>query len=355
MNQTNTIQTDTLQETVSQADIQQADIPQAEDLQKHAPELENYSICTFRIPEEGGRVLWEITNSCNYSCGYCVFSAANGKVPGELTTKETFEVLDGLKKRNFTHIKFTGGEPFIRKDFLDILKRSSELEFIVDVSTNASLITKEKAEQLSKLDLQMVHVSLDGYDQESHEAVRGPKTYSKTIRGIEHLVNNNLYVRLGTVIHKDNQDHLEEMVANAASLKVKEIIFSYMEPVGRMTGDYSQVAQKTVPELKAELETLAKKYSDQVTVNYSFKESAKACEEGTCPAVKKFLYLDNLGRVSPCTWVTEKNPEYRSTETVKTASFDKVMDSEPIKNYVEYVDNLAKSGCRECPAKIKYN
>ena len=69
-------------------------------------DMENYSICLFRIPEEGGRVLWEITNSCNYTCGYCIFTAENGKVSGELTTEEVFEVLEGLKTRDCSHIKF---------------------------------------------------------------------------------------------------------------------------------------------------------------------------------------------------------------------------------------------------------
>ncbi|MBT7902887.1 radical SAM protein [Candidatus Woesearchaeota archaeon] len=322
---------------------------QTNDTQTNQPSLENYSFCLFRIPKEGGRVLWEITNSCNYSCSYCIFSANKGKVNGELSTEEVFEVIDGLKQRDFSHLKISGGEPFIRKDMVDILKKASDLGFIVDISTNGSLITEKRAQQLSELELNMVHVSLDGPDAKTHEEVRGPKTYEKTIRGIQNLVTNNVYVRLGTVIHKGNEHQLEEVVKKAASLGVNEVIFSYMEPVGRMEGDNSQVSYKPIETTKSEIEILAQKYQDQVKVNYSFTEDSQSEETGTCPGGKKFLFIDNLGRISPCTWVTEKDPTYQTSLTVKDASFDEVMTSNPMQNYVESCKD-----CKGCPARIRY-
>ncbi len=313
--------------------------------ENNASELNNYSFCLFRLPEEGGRVLWEITNSCNYSCNYCIFSAERGRIPGELTTEEAFEVLEGLKSRGFTHIKFTGGEPFIRRDMLDILRRSRDLEFIVDISTNASRITGDMASELNEIGLNMVHVSVDGHNRELHERARGQNTYLPTIRGLKYLVDSDAYVRIGTVIFKGNEKYLEEMVQSGASLGADEIIFSYMEPVGRSKDDYSLISNKPIEEVKDALEQLAQKYQDKIKVNYSFTEKPKQCESGICPAVNKFLYIDNLGRISPCTWVVEKYPQYRTEKTVKTASFEEVMDSEPIKSYLSYIEHNKIRGC----------
>jgi MoaA/NifB/PqqE/SkfB family radical SAM enzyme len=315
--------------------------------------LDNYSFCLFRIPEEGGRALWEVTNSCNYSCPYCIFSAEKGKIEGELTTEEVYSTLEGLKSRGFTHIKYTGGEPFIRKDFVDILKKTSELGLVSDVSTNASLITEKKAEEMKHLDLKMIHVSLDGPDKETHESARGEKTYEPTIRGIKNLVKNDIYVRLGTVIFKDNENKLEETVQKAADLRVDEIIFSFMEPVGRMEGDDSQVSYRPIDEVKKELDSLAERYNEQVKVNYSFTEDPDDTGEGRCPGATKFLYIDNLGRASPCTWVVEQSPEYRTTKTFKDSGFEEVMDSEPINDYLSHVDELQGKGCKGCPARIR--
>ena len=164
--------------------------------------MNRYPFCLFRIPENGGRVLWEITNTCNYNCSYCIFSSETKKYENELTTNEVKQVIKDLKENNFTYIKFTGGEPFTRKDMIEILEYASNLEFDMDISTNASLITKEIAIALKKIKFPMVHVSLDGYSRELHEYVRGKNTFEPTLRGIKYLTENNIYTRIGTVIYK---------------------------------------------------------------------------------------------------------------------------------------------------------
>ncbi|MFC1696779.1 radical SAM/SPASM domain-containing protein [Nanoarchaeota archaeon] len=313
--------------------------------------LENYSFCLFRIPETGGRVLWEITNSCNYSCSYCIFTAENGKVEGELNTEEVFKVLDGLKSRNFTHIKFTGGEPFIRKDMLNILGKTSDLGFIVDVSTNGSLINDNKAKMIKEYGIKMIHVSVDGHNQETHEIARGKNTYQRTIRGIQHLKNNDNYVRVGTVIFKANENYLEAVIQSAESMEVDEIIFSFMEPIGRMEGNDSIISNRPITEVKSELEELSDKYSGKINVNYSFTENTNNDEFGICPGGNRFLFIDNYGRVSPCTWIVDKNPEFRSKLTVKDVSFDEVMNSDPIVSYLSCKKILSYDGLKGCPTK----
>ena len=104
--------------------------------------MNRYPFCLFRIPENGGRVLWEITNTCNYHCSYCMFSSEAKKYEGELTTDEIKRTIKDLKENNFKYIKFTGGEPFTRKDMTEILKYASELGFDMDISTNMIFFSK---------------------------------------------------------------------------------------------------------------------------------------------------------------------------------------------------------------------
>ncbi|MGV8086498.1 MAG: radical SAM/SPASM domain-containing protein [Candidatus Woesearchaeota archaeon] len=314
---------------------------------------EDYSFCLFRIPEKGARVIWEITNSCNYPCGYCIFSSEKGIIPGELSTEEVFRMLDGLKSKDFTHIKFTGGEPFIRKDFMNILKQSTDMGFIVDVSTNASIIDASKALELKKYCLSMIHVSVDGHNQDVHEQVRGKNTYNRTIRGLKHLVNNNLYTRIGTVIFKGNENYLEEMVRSAVNLGSNEVIFSFMEPVGRMKEHQIDVSQRSIGDVKAELDQLATVYAPKIKVNYSFTENPKMFESGICPAISKFLYIDNFGRVSPCTWVVANNSQYMSQKTIKNATFEDIINSEPIRSYLNHVNELSQNGYKGCPVRMR--
>lgn len=304
--------------------------------------MNRYPFCLFRIPENGGRVLWEITNTCNYHCSYCIFSSESKKYENELTTDEVKRVIQDLKKNNFSYIKFTGGEPFARKDMLEILKYSSELGFDMDISTNASLITSQIAKELKAIDFPMVHVSLDGYDKDSHEYVRGKNTFESTLRGIKNLTENNIYIRIGTVIYKKNEDNLEDIVKLANKLNANEIIFSFMEADGRLEGDESIISKRLVKDVKNEIELLAEKYENQIKVKYSFSEKNNSDSCGICPAVSKFLYINNLGQISPCTWVSS---QYQSELTLKNNTFEEIVKSSPIQNYLKYIKEDEIKGC----------
>lgn len=307
--------------------------------------MNRYPFCLFRIPERGGRVLWEITNTCNYRCSYCIFSSEAKRYENELTTEEVKKTIKDLKKNNFTYIKFTGGEPFTRTDMTEILKYASELGFDMDISTNASLITDEIAKELKNIEFPMVHVSLDGNDRETHEYVRGKNTFERTLKGIQYLTANNVYTRIGTVIYKKNEDKLQEIIDLAVQLKANEIIFSFMEAVGRLDGDEELISKRTIESVKQEIEKLAIKYEGQIQVKYSFTENKECETDECCPAVNKFLYINNLGQVSPCTWVISKYPEYKSKLTLKNSSFDEVMKSEPIQKYLKYIEEKQIKGC----------
>lgn len=307
--------------------------------------MNRYPFCLFRIPENGGRVLWEITNTCNYHCSYCIFSSETIKYENELTTDEVKRTIKELKNNNFTYIKFTGGEPFTRKDMTEILKYATELGFDMDISTNASLITEKIANELKDINFPMVHVSLDGADKNSHEFVRGKDTFERTLRGINYLTQNDIYTRIGTVIYKQNEDRLENIVKLAIELKANEIIFSFMEAVGRLEGDDTIISKKTIDAVRNEIDKLALKYEKQIQVKYSFTENKVCKSEECCPAVKKFLYINNLGQVSPCTWVVANNSEYQSKLTLKNNTFREIINSEPIQNYLKYIEENQIKGC----------
>jgi MoaA/NifB/PqqE/SkfB family radical SAM enzyme len=303
---------------------------------------QSYEFCLFRIPENGGRVLWEITNRCNYPCGYCIFSCNPKEDPNELTTEEVENALNGLHQKNFTNIKFTGGEPFIRKDFMQILRRAKKLGLNLDISTNASLISPATASELSDL-VDMVHVSVDGHNREVHEEARGKGTYKPTIRGLNYLTQSGNYVRVGTVIFKGNERHLESTVQSISSIGANEIIFSFMEPVGRLNGDTRIISTRTIEDVKTEIKSLAEKYP-QIKVNYSFTE-APTCEQGRCPAVGRFLYIDNHGRLSPCTWVVGKFPQYRTNHTLKDTRFEDLIKAPEINSYLDSLNQTEVQGC----------
>ena len=77
--------------------------------------------CKFTLSNNRKKAIWEVTHQCNYQCSYCMFSCNYKKDERELTTEECYHVIDELVKDGFTQLKITGGEPFLRKDILEIV------------------------------------------------------------------------------------------------------------------------------------------------------------------------------------------------------------------------------------------
>lgn len=281
--------------------------------------------CKFTIPEDGGKAIWEITHQCNYHCSYCIFACNGKKIPGELSTTECFKVIDELVKNGFKYLKVTGGEPFLRGDIIEILDYASK-RMIVDVSTNASLITEEIVEKLNGMSLKMIHVSLDGNLLE-HETVRGINTYLRTIRGLSYLRRSKNKVRIGSVIHKLNENTLEELVDDCENLGADEVIFSIMEAVNGRGSDY--VKTKSCDELDREIKSIKNNGKYKIEVNYNFGDQPNyVC---SCPGGDRFIYINHLGQISPCTWLAEKDSNFISKGSIKDNDFDELLEEDNLK------------------------
>ena len=316
--------------------------------------MADYSFCHFRIPITGKRVLWQITNVCNYSCAYCIFASGPQKIRGELTTAQVDRAIDSLSQAEVRYIKYTGGEPFVRRDMLHILERTVEYGITCDVSTNASLIDRPIAQSLGQLNLEFVHVSLDGANLSSHEAVRGDDTFDRTLRGISALAQAGVAMRIGTVIHRDNQDSLSDVVESALELGVDQVVFSLMEPMGRMRGDSSQLVTRPLHELRRELVELKTLYAQKIEVKFNLplpneqlSLNRTSCDR--CPGGTKFLYIDNQGHVSPCTWIVDSRPDYRSEISLRDVSLTELLREESLHNYQSLLRRAACAGSYGCP------
>lgn len=304
--------------------------------------------CLFRIPENGSRVLWQITNLCNYECSYCIFSSGAFKPKGELSTDTVCRVIDELYLANYRHIKFTGGEPFVRKDLINILSYANYCGIKFDVSTNASLITEVKAESLAATNPEMVHISVDGHSAALHEAVRGGGTFEKTLRGLKLIVATGIPTRIGCVISKLNEEQLESMVVLCAKLRASEIIFSRLEPAGRLRGDTGIVATRSNDAMAEEVELLAVQYASAIKVSHAFQRETiqlgnNARRPTSCPGGKRFLYIDNLGRTGPCTWAVERNKDLLSKQSLQDTSLAELLHERSMQRFI--VDVASINGC----------
>lgn len=173
-------------------------------------------------------VKWYITGKCNLRCKHCYLT----DYTKETQLDKILHVIDYLASQGTRHIYFLGGEPLLRKDFDVILERTTNHGLSTIVGTNATLLNLEKAQNLKKLGLGSLQISLDGADLKTHESLRGKGTFAKTIQGIKNAKQANLLVTLAFVANSANFQQVAELIDLAAHLKVDVLRVMPLIPIG---------------------------------------------------------------------------------------------------------------------------
>jgi len=116
--------------------------------------------------------------------------------------------LRSLKKAGVLFINFTGGEPFLKEDYVKILRYAKRLGFVTTMNENGQLLKKHVP--LIKDYIDSLHISLDSYKKETYEKLRGVEnTFSKVLNGIKEAKKNNIYVAVNMTVTNENFDDME--------------------------------------------------------------------------------------------------------------------------------------------------
>ena len=181
-------------------------------------------------------LFFELTDACNMNCLHCGSHASpdnNRYLQTHLVKKVLDEVAKEYKPENIL-ICFSGGEPLLHPDFFYLMEYATEKGFVCGITTNGTLITKEKAKKLKEVGLKTVSVSIDG-TKELHDWFRGQNgAYDRAIRGIENLVEaGGIYTQITTVIHKKNIDFLDNIYSEVVTSGVHSWRPIGIDPIGR--------------------------------------------------------------------------------------------------------------------------
>lgn len=141
----------------------------------------------------------ELTYGCNLRCVHCY--NPTHEATNELTTDMVLRTLDGLAEQGCLRVGFTGGELFTRRDALVIMRHAKRLGLLINVLTNATMITPALADQIRALDPYQVDVSVYGATSETYERVtRVPGSFERFSRGVDLLAQRRVPVLLKLVL-----------------------------------------------------------------------------------------------------------------------------------------------------------
>ncbi len=162
--------------------------------------------------------------SCNNNCIMCT-TKPKGKNYKDRSTEEVIEDLEKGIKQGFRKVEFTGGEPTIRNDVLDLVKYAKDLGYRdVGLSTNGRMLSYSNfTEEIVKNGMNRINFSLYGHNANIHNAItRTPKTFKQTIQGIKNVQKYpDVTIIVNTVVSRLNYKHLLEIGDFLSSLKIK--------------------------------------------------------------------------------------------------------------------------------------
>jgi MoaA/NifB/PqqE/SkfB family radical SAM enzyme len=126
------------------------------------------------------------TNRCNLHCLQCDVPLS-GNRKAELSTGEWKKIIRDLCDWLGTvHIRWSGGEPFVRRDMIDLIEYSSEIDALTGINTNGHYIDKPMAERLAAANVFNVNLSMDGL-QSGHDHVRGSGQFQRVLAAARNL------------------------------------------------------------------------------------------------------------------------------------------------------------------------
>ncbi|MDO4312480.1 MAG: radical SAM protein [Eubacteriales bacterium] len=185
----------------------------------------------MRIPLTGA---FELLPVCNFQCKMCYVRKTMkevGQEGGLLSAGEWLDFARQARDEGLLYPLLTGGEPFVRDDFQEIMAKMGEMGLQISINTNASLIDEAQAKWLGQHLPTRINITLYGASEETYQNLCGNgEAYARVRRAVDYLKQYGVTVKFNTSITPENVGDLEAMMAYADRMNIPIQVASYMFP-----------------------------------------------------------------------------------------------------------------------------
>ncbi len=181
----------------------------------------------------GPVVVWNTTRTCNLKCIHCYSNSESKKYDGELDTGEALRFIDHLAEFKVPVILFSGGEPLLREDLIELVTYARSKEIRATISTNGTLLSREKVATLKDLGVGYIGVSLDGIG-ENNDRFRGREgAFAAALTGIRNCIEIGQRTGLRFTINKHNYSELNAIFDLIEAENIPRVCFYHLVYAGR--------------------------------------------------------------------------------------------------------------------------
>jgi len=308
-------------------------------------------------------VSWNTTNACNMYCDHC-YRDAGSKAAEELTTAEAKTMLEQIARAGFKIMIFSGGEPLLRPDLLELVAYANKLSLKPVFGTNGTLLTSKTVSELKEAGARGMGISLDSLDSEKHDSLRRkPGAWQGAVQGMRNCRQMGLPFQLHTTVMEWNSSELEELTDFAVQEGAQAHHIFFLVPTGRAVS----IEEKS---LRAEAyeELIARIMKKQQTVDLELKPTCApqfmriARQMGMdirftrgCLAGIAYCIISPTGQVQPCAYLDLPLGDVRQTP------FDQIWRDNEVLHKLRSLDYQGKCGncnfkkiCGGCRARASY-
>lgn len=250
-----------------------------------------------------------LTTACNYKCIYCFAEGEPDKRIRMLDLSELEKVLNVAKEFGITNIKLTGGEPLCYPYMNELLGMLKHMFPYVDMTTNASLLDREKIELLNQHHVSALTISLNSLKESRYEYLTNEKKFKVVIENIKMAIEKfKGSIRINSVVF-DDVDDLQDYYDIIEFCYAKKIGLRIIEPTKVEQMDITKGKKRFHELLDILKEEATKKImSDCESVEYLFfgdwyiTVMHSLCDNTLCNACVKYMYLRITSdmKLKPC-------------------------------------------------------
>lgn len=278
-------------------------------------------------------VTFEMTYNCNEKCVHCY--AFSDRIEQRLSYSEYCAIIDDLYDMNCQRISFTGGDPFVNPDFIDVFKYARKKGFICDIYTNGQYLhdNQERFDEIIKLFPGTIYISLYGPSAAIHDKItRIAGSFDKTLAVIRKLKQAGIFVVINIMALNINGDFIPATIDMLKSYGIEyRVGFSIINQ-----NDGSSEPMKYFLDDKGKVKKIMRlTHTTDVFNDISL-------EDRMCGAAQTSLSVSPTGDVYPCISIKQKLGNIRQTK------IKNIWLSEKRKGFIDSIRWKNTKKCKDC-------
>ena len=303
-------------------------------------------------------VFWSITGRCNFRCRHCYMDAPDAAL-GELSTEQMFNIIDQMAECGILRIELTGGEPFVRKDFWQLVDRILERHMTIGVVfTNGWLLNGHILDEFEKRGIKpKFSISFDGVGW--HDWMRGiPGAEEAALRALKLCHDRGFSTEVETCIHRGNLKTIPQTLEVLRSVGVKSIKMSGISNTMLWRHNSQGNALTDREYVEAVLPYITWYYKEGMPFEFlafsnviamyknkpyglimtHYKKDENYLEKYVCPSARMSAYITPEGRLLPCIPMTA-SPDQNKFPLIQDIGLKKGLSDS---YYMQFIDRKVK-------------